>query len=345
MSRVTVLFATRNGAHTLPRMLDTLQRLQPPTGGWKVIAVDNGSDDNSLRLLEERATELPMMVLSEPRRGKNIALNVGLAHIEGEIVALTDDDVILPRDWLITIESVAARQAECDIFGGVIYPVWEQPPPDWVLRCVHARTYSCTNFPEGPIHPLQVWGPSMAVRSSVFQEHRFAENIGPDGSMLYPKGSETEFTLRAARSGHRCWHFHASPVGHLIRPHQTRPEWLLQRAYNDARGVRRLSRMGYERPVLQVFGYPVRHAFGFMKATGALTTAALRVTISRLLGGFENQFKASAHLRYCQGDFAERCDLERERRASARAGRRTKREISEQRSVTVILNRITRMKR
>jgi len=30
MSRVTVLFATLNGAHTLPRMLDTLQRLEPP---------------------------------------------------------------------------------------------------------------------------------------------------------------------------------------------------------------------------------------------------------------------------------------------------------------------------
>jgi glycosyltransferase involved in cell wall biosynthesis len=315
-TRITVLFATLNGAHTLPRMLDTLERLKSPTGGWKVIAVDNGSDDGSLRILEERAVKLPLLALSEPRRGKNIALNTGLAHIEGEIVALTDDDVILPPDWLIAIESVATQQVGYDIFGGAIYPVWEQPPPDWVLRCVSKSMYSCTDFPQGAIHPLEVWGPSMAVRSSLFREHRFDENIGPNGSSLYAKGSESEFTLRAARSGHRCWHFHAAPVGHIIRPYQLRPEWLLQRTYNDARGVRRLSRIGKQRPIFQVFGYPLRHALGFIRAAVALTTATCAVAISRLFGDFEDQFRASSRLRYCQGDFAERYYLAKVRRGS-----------------------------
>lgn len=321
MSRVTVLFATLNGAHTLPRMLDTLQHLEPPTDGWKVIAVDNGSDDDSLRILKERTVKLPMMALSEPRRGKNIALNAGLAHIEGEIVALIDDDVILPPDWLRTVESVAAQQVDYNIFGGAIYPVWEQTPPDWVLRCVPKKMYSCTEFPEGPIHPIGVWGPSMAVRSSVFREQRFAENIGPNGSKLYAKGSETEFTMQAAKSGHRCWHFRASPVGHIIRPYQLRPEWLLQRAYNDARGTRRVSRIGNERPLFQVFGYPLRHTFGFIRTGGALGTAAFRVATSRLFADFEDQFRASLRLRYYQGDFAERYHLEKIRRAAARAGR------------------------
>jgi glycosyltransferase involved in cell wall biosynthesis len=329
MSHVTVLFATLNGARTLPRMLDTLQRLEAPTGGWKVIAVDNASDDDSLRILQEHVVKLPMIALSEPRRGKNIALNAGLAHIEGEIVALTDDDVILPPDWLMTIESIAMQQVDYDIFGGAIYPVWEQSPPDWVLRCVPKRMYSCTEFPQGPIHPFGVWGPSMAVRSSVFRGHRFAENVGPNGSTIYAKGSETEFTARAARSGHRCWHFHASPVGHIVRPYQLRPEWLLQRAYNDARGIRRLSRMDSERPLFQVCGYPLRHAFGFIRAGGALATAACRVATTHVFGDFEARFRASSRLRYCQGDIAERYDLEKARRASARTGLQTKREISE----------------
>jgi glycosyltransferase involved in cell wall biosynthesis len=311
LSRVTILFTTHNGADTLPRMLDTLQRLEPPIGGWKVIAVDNGSDDDSLPILKARADKLPMMALSEPRRGKNIALNAGLAHREGDILALTDDDVLLPADWLTRIESVAAEQVGYDIFGGEIVPVWEQPPPDWVLRSVPERMYTCTDFPEGPIHPLQVWGPNMAVRSSVFRKHRFAENIGPDGSAFYARGSETEFTMRAARNGHRCWHFRASPVGHIIRSHQLRPEWLLQRAYNDARGIRRLSRMSYGGPVLEVFGYPVRHAFGFIKSYGMLTTAACRLAFARLFGDFESRFRASLQLSYCQGDLAERLAFRR----------------------------------
>jgi glycosyltransferase involved in cell wall biosynthesis len=313
MSRVTVLFATLNGAHTLPRMLDTLQQLKPPTGGWKVVAVDNGSEDDSLRILKQRAANLPLLSLSEPRRGKNMALNAGLAHIEGDIVALTDDDIVLPPDWLQTIESVTTQQVDYDIFGGAIDLFWEEAPPDWVRRCVPKEMYACTNFPEGPVHPFEVWGGSMAVRSSVFREHRFAENIGPNGASAYVSGSETEFATRAARSGHRCWHFRASPVGHIVRPHQLKPEWLLQRAYNRARGIRRQVRMGNEKSLL-------RHALGFIRAAGAITTAACLVTTSRLFGDFEDQFRASFRLRYCQGDFAERYDLAKARHVSARTG-------------------------
>src|ERR1700730_3450779 len=237
--QVTVLFSTFNGQHTLPRMLDPLERLETPAGGWKVVAVDNGSTDDSAKLLKQRAANLPMTVISEPRRGKNAALNAGLAFVEGGIVALTDDDVILPPDWLVSIERVAKQQPEYDIFGGAIVPVWEESPPSWLLRCAPQGAWALTNFPEGPIGPNNVWGPSMAVRTAVFHDHKFDEGIGPDGSRVYAMGSETEFTMRVEKSGHRCWHFRSSPVGHIIRPFQLKPEWILQRRYNLARGIRR----------------------------------------------------------------------------------------------------------
>jgi GT2 family glycosyltransferase len=313
MSRVTVLFATLNGAHTLPRTLDALERLAAPSGGWKLIAVDNGSDDDSLRLLTARTGKLPITVLSEPRRGKNTALNAALAHVEGDIVALTDDDVILPEDWLVAIERAAAQNPGYDIFGGAIDPVWEDEAPDWVLRCVPKGFYSWTDFPEGPVDPHRVWGPSMAVRSSVFRAQKFAEGIGPDGSALYAMGSETEFTMRAERAGHRCWHFRAAPVGHIIRAHQLKPEWLQQRAYNLARGDRRKFRIFEPDARLQVFGYPLRYLFGFVRGAGHLAAAACNVARARLLGDFEDRFRADLRLRYYRGDMAERCAQEKAR--------------------------------
>jgi glycosyltransferase involved in cell wall biosynthesis len=306
MVRVTILFATLNGAHTLPPMLASLERLQSPAGGWKVVAVDNGSTDDSLAILEQSAAKLPMTVVSEPRRGKNIALNVGLALVEGEIVALTDDDVILPADWLVAIEGVAAQQPDYDIFGGAIVPVWEESPPDWLLRSVDKGFFALTDFPEGPIKSGSVWGPSMAVRTFVFRDHKFAEGIGPVGSKVYAMGSETEFTTRAERSGHRCWHFHAAPVGHIIRRNQLEPEWLLQRAYNLARGLRRIRHTNSDEGLLQLCGYPLRPVLGLIRAAYNVTTAACIVATARLFGDFENQFKASSRLRYCRGDFVER---------------------------------------
>ena len=66
-----------------------------------------------------------------PIVGVNVG-RLGLAFVEGDIVALTDDDIILSADWLTMIEKIACRQTEFDIFGGPIFPVWEQPPPPWL---------------------------------------------------------------------------------------------------------------------------------------------------------------------------------------------------------------------
>lgn len=306
MARVTVLFSTLNGAHTLPRMLDTLERLEAPSEGFKIVAVDNGSTDDSFRILKRRAVHLPMTVISEPRRGKNIALNAGLKHVEGEIVALTDDDVILPRNWLVAIESVAAKHTAYDIFGGAIYPVWEKSPPDWILRCVEKGFFAWTDFPEGPVEFWGVWGPSMGVRTSVLFKLRFGESIGPNGSASYAMGSDGEFTMRAETNGHRCWHFHGAPVGHIIRPYQLTPEWLLQRAHNLGRGRRRLAALRGKEAGSTRSGYPLRPVLAVVKSAGHVTVAACRVATSWLSGSHEHQFKASSRFRYCQGDLAER---------------------------------------
>lgn len=290
MAALTVLFATHNGAHTLPRMLATLQALESPEGGWKVIAVDNGSTDETSTILKESVRRLPLTIVHEPRPGKNIALNAGLALSEGDIVALTDDDVILPRNWLVAIQSVAAQNPAYSIFGGAIFPVWEESPPDWFLQCATKGWLAWTDLPEGPCPARSVWGPNMAVRSAVFLDHKFSEGIGPNGTAKYATGSDIEFTAQAARRRHKCWHSHAAPVGHLIRPFQLTREWLLQRAYNQGRGADRekLSAGGAE---------PLgRHFEEATRESGDLAAVA----------GPEARFKATLDREYRRGYLAER---------------------------------------
>src|SRR5262245_40508219 len=224
MVNLTILFATHNGAKTLPRMLDALECLE--LDRVKIVAVDNASTDGSADLINARSKKLHITLLSEARRGKNIALNKGLSEVEGDLVVLTDDDIVPRRDWLISILRVAEEQPSYDIFGGAIYPLWEQVPEEWVLWNVPKPLFGWTDFDEGPVVPECVWGGNMAVRSRVFGKHRFLEKIGPDGTLNYATGSETEFTSRAAKAGHKCWHSKRCVVGHIIRAHQLRPEWL-----------------------------------------------------------------------------------------------------------------------
>jgi len=281
------------------QMLDALEDLEAPIGGFKIVAVDNASTDDSAALIKSRSATLPIELLTEPRLGKNAALNTGLTAIEGDLVVLTDDDVIPRPDWLASIRRITEEQQSYDIFGGAIYPVWEETPPEWLLRCSPKGYFGWTDFKEGPVEPGCVWGGNMTVRSTIFRDHRFFEGIGPNGTRNYAVGSETEFTRRVEKLGHRCWHSQSSVVGHIILRHQLEPEWLLQRAYNHARGWRRLNKPDDTQnrtPGLD------REPF----VTREIIEAHLILLHARIFGSFDDQFTAKLRLRSLQGDLAER---------------------------------------
>jgi len=296
MAALSVLFSTFNGAATLPPMLDALEALEPPPGGWKLIAVDNGSTDASAALLRERLARLPLTVVTEPRRGKNVGLNAGLGAVEGDLVVLTDDDVIAPRDWLVAFRRLADAQPDFDIFGGAIRPRWPAPPPDWILRCAPKGHFAWTEFETGPIEPRAIWGPNMAIRRAALGDHRFYEGIGPNGAAGYATGSEIELVLRLAAAGSRCWHAEDIVVEHVIEPRQLTAEWLLQRSYNQARGEARLGVLhGGGRPV----DPPLRRIGRYARAFAALARCSLS-------GGPGERFAAARQFAVLRGDRDER---------------------------------------
>jgi hypothetical protein len=296
MAALCVLFSTFNGAATLPPMLDALEALEPPRGGWKLIAVDNGSTDASAALLRERQARLPMTVLTEPRRGKNVGLNAGLGWVEGDLVVLTDDDVIAPPDWLLAFRRLADAQTGFDIFGGAIRPRWLAPPPEWILRCAPKGHFAWTEFETGPVEPRAIWGPNMAIRRAALGDHRFFEGIGPNGAAGYATGSEIELVLRLAAAGSRCWHAEDIVVEHVIEPRQLTAEWLLQRSYNQARGEARLRALfGDGRPV----DPPLRRIGRYASALADLARGSLS-------GDPEARFLSARQLAMLRGDRDER---------------------------------------
>lgn len=238
---MTVLFATHNGARWLPRVLEAFTALAPPPGGWKLIAVENASTDGTAAVLESFVPRLPLAVLRAPGPGKNRALNLGLAQARGDLVVLTDDDVLPAPDWLLRWREAADEHPDWDVFGGRIVPAFEVPAPEWLLRWApHDMAYSATpERPAGPVEPGLVFGPNMAVRARVFAAgHRFDEGVGPSPGS-YAMGSETEFTTRLVGSGYRCWFCPGPVVGHLVRREQMTRDWLIGRTTRFGRGLYR----------------------------------------------------------------------------------------------------------
>jgi glycosyltransferase involved in cell wall biosynthesis len=264
---LTVLVATYNGARTLPESLNAYLQLQPPVGDWKLVMVDNGSSDETKRIIDSFKGRLPLTYIFEPTRGKNAALNSGLSRVEGDLVLFTDDDVVPRADWLAEMRRAADSQPSWSIFGGAIVPHWEIRPKHWILACVPmAPVFAATDpsWLEGPIAPGLVFGPNMGIRVEIFQRgYRFNTEIGPCGQN-YAMGSETELMLRLAKGGFKAWHCPQAVVEHIIRKSQMNQKWILRRARRLGRGQYRLEIQFKHADSKSLLGVPrslIRHVF------------------------------------------------------------------------------------
>lgn len=231
---LTVIFSTYNGSDTLPKMLESLTHLVSPSGGWKLIAIDNASTDNTKSILDSYLSRLPLTILTELQRGKNAALNTGLQYIEGDLVIFTDDDVVVDSNWLVNLSQQAACNPGFDIFAGKILPYWTKPPEQWILEWVnHQIVYALTpsDLKEGDVSAGMVWGGNMAVRAAIFKDgFSFDTTVGPDGTTSYKMGSETSFTYKLKQQGYRCFYVPESEVQHIISEQEMNYEWVLGRA-------------------------------------------------------------------------------------------------------------------
>ena len=237
--QLTVLLATRNGAHVLPRTLGGYRRVNAPSCGWKLVVVDNGSTDATAEILKSFETHLPLQVIPQPTPGKNRSLNAGIDLAEGSLLIFTDDDAIPDLSFLTAWAKFLKIRADYELFGGSIEPLFERPPPKWLTenKLRFPMMFAERALPDGPVGPGAIYGPNMAVRISVINRGvRFDERLGPDTrDPCYPSGGETDFCKRVARSDARCWFASEPRVQHIVRPFQfTRAAWA-HRAYRVGR--------------------------------------------------------------------------------------------------------------
>ena len=243
---LSVLLSSHNGGDDLKRMLDGLTRLREPRGGWRLIAVDNASTDDTGDIMRSYADRLPITVLHEPTPGKNRALNRALEAAEGDLYVFTDDDVVVGEDWLQQWREVADAQPDFAVFAGRTVPLWPYDPPQDLLTGVETGVLYAQHedfIKEGPCEPWDVFGTNMAVRAFIFRNGvRFSVDIGPDGTPNYPMGSDTELSRRLHSDGFKCWFASGPLVRHIVPPAHLEPSWILRRGYRWGRG---LARMGF----------------------------------------------------------------------------------------------------
>ncbi|MCW4013595.1 MAG: glycosyltransferase, partial [Candidatus Bathyarchaeota archaeon] len=92
---LSVIVPVLNMGKTIRATLDSLMKLDYPEDNIEIIVVDGKSKDDTRRIVKE----YPVQLVDQEGKGLNAARNTGIKHSSGEILAYTDGDCVVPRDW------------------------------------------------------------------------------------------------------------------------------------------------------------------------------------------------------------------------------------------------------
>ncbi len=118
--RFSVVAAVYDVEPYLPAFIASIERQAVDPSSLEVIAVDDGSSDGSLRLLEawRDRSAIPVTVLTQRNAGQGAARNAGLERATGEWVTFTDPDDVLEDGYLAAIGAFAAGNPGIDVLSG-----------------------------------------------------------------------------------------------------------------------------------------------------------------------------------------------------------------------------------
>lgn len=211
-------------------MLKSLQEIVIPDHlSCEVIVVDNNSDDDTRLVFEEieKDFESRIRYVLEDKRGLSHARNRGVKEASGEIIAFTDDDVIVDKHWIQNIDKAFKEYDDVACVGGKILPIWEIPRPNWLKPDLYGYLALLDKGNSVAfIDALDIWGANFAVKSEMFKRYGlFDTNLGRMPSKLY-SGEEAEFLQRLRNADEKILYYPLSIIHHNIPAHRMSKKYL-----------------------------------------------------------------------------------------------------------------------
>jgi GT2 family glycosyltransferase len=162
---VSVVVPTHDRGMLVAECLASLAAAEYPQDRYEVIVVGAACADDTRELVARAAAgsrSPSVRWIETASRDANAARNAGIGAASGDLIALLDDDVLVPPEWLRELAAGAERHPGADCLGGPIRPRFEGEPP----RTCPRHELPGLTFDEGDDeHDVaEVWGCNMAVR-------------------------------------------------------------------------------------------------------------------------------------------------------------------------------------
>ncbi len=229
---ISVIVATRERPTSLARCLDSLLRQDYP--GLEIVVVDNAASTTATRELVHGRYGDRVRYVAEPVPGLATAHNRGLTVARGEILAFTDDDVVVDAQWASALVEAFRAYPRAGCVTGLIMPAELETRAQAMLerRGSFAKGFDVVeHHRSAPRHPLFPFtagrlgsGANMAFTAEVLRElGGFDPALGTGTAAR--GGDDLLAFFRCAAAGHAVvyqpealvWHHHRSEDEALAR--------------------------------------------------------------------------------------------------------------------------------
>lgn len=224
LPKVSVIVCTRDRTTELAACLQSLRRCDPPPA--EVIVVDNVPVTDATReLVRERFREFHYVC--ELRPGLDWARNRGIAEANGDVIAFTDDDVVVDPSWIGALATIFAADGSIGLVTGLIEPLeLETEAQAWFeayggfgrgcwrryFQAIAGRPMPWTLVGVGEMGA----GANMAVRRQLF-DHVGLFDPALDAGTPTGGGGDLDMFFRLLKSGSLCVYDPAAIVRHHHR--------------------------------------------------------------------------------------------------------------------------------
>ncbi len=190
--KISIIVPVFNCERTIHDCLESLLNLDYPD--YEIIIIDDGSTDNTTKICQSHKR---VNVIQIPNGGPSRARNIGVKKAKGEIVAFTDGDCIVHRQWLKELQKGFSSDKIAGVGGNQI-----SPPNETAFGKSVQETFAILGFATSYMKPYTTLTETRHNPScnSAYQKHIF-ESIGGFNESLWP-GEDVDLDYRLIQNGH-----------------------------------------------------------------------------------------------------------------------------------------------
>ena len=233
--QISAIICTHNRDNYLGAAIDSLLSQDFATE-FEVIVVDNGSKDNTKKIVEQRLDNPRLKYIYEPILGLSVARNTGAQASSSGILAYLDDDAVASKGWLQVLYSAYQSNPKLAIAGGKVTLLWppNTNPPHWLSKGLAGNlgAYDLGSQVVSIEKPgLTPRGLNYSIRRSFLDDiGGFDTNLGRVGKNLL-SNEELQMTELALEKGWEVAYLPDALVAHNVSEERIKRSWFFSRGW------------------------------------------------------------------------------------------------------------------